>query len=103
MIGYKLFATHNTADYVLNTTTSVATESVVTELGNAEILKRIAERQISLVINVTERNKMRDPLAEKTTFGYVCFANENLSKYLTGTFAKQNENLSNNCLVKGID
>jgi hypothetical protein len=67
-LGFKLYATHNTADYVINTTSNNSV--VVTELSNADILKRVADKQISLVINVTERNKMRDPFAEKTSFGY---------------------------------
>jgi hypothetical protein len=69
--GFKLFATHNTADYVLNTVSATTLQNtVITELSNAEILRRISDRQIALVINVTERNKMRDPLAETATFGY---------------------------------
>lgn len=64
LLGYQLFATHNTADYIA---TTCPDKPICTELSNDEILRRVSEKRFSMVVNVTERNKMH---IDTVSFGY---------------------------------
>lgn len=63
-LGYKIFATHNTADYI------TGTGGNVNELDTPTIMEWIANKKFGLIINVTERNKMRSIEELRGSAGY---------------------------------
>lgn len=61
-LGYELYATHNTADYICSVVPDMdlkASQKACVELSHADIMERLRSKHISLLVNITERNKMR--------------------------------------------